>query len=101
MRHRNAALHTEKRARSERLELRVDRQTKTLVERAAKLEHRNVTDFCLSSMTEAARQVIARHDTLILSERARDVFFDTLVNPPQINARLRRAFELAQKQIKS
>ncbi|MBF0392478.1 MAG: DUF1778 domain-containing protein [Alphaproteobacteria bacterium] len=41
---------------------------------------------------EAAEGSIEPHEALILSERDREVFFDTLVNPPKPNARLLRAF---------
>jgi uncharacterized protein (DUF1778 family) len=78
--------------RPERLGFRVDSETKALVERAAQLERRNLTDFCLTALLEAARATIARHETLVLSESDREVFFDTLVNPPEISPRLRRAF---------
>lgn len=89
-----------RRTRAERLGFRVDPETKALVERAARLDHRNVTDFCLSALADAARQAIARHDTLFLSERDRTLFFDTLMNPPKPGARLRRAFEAERRRIK-
>jgi uncharacterized protein (DUF1778 family) len=83
----------ERRAREDRLGIRVDRQTKQMVARAAKLEHRSLTDFCLTALNEAARQTIARHEMLVLSERDREIFFDVLIHPPKPNARLRRAFK--------
>ena len=46
----------------------------------------------MTALTEAARRTIAEHETLVLSERDRAVFFDTLVNPPAPNERLERAF---------
>jgi uncharacterized protein (DUF1778 family) len=90
-----------RRARGARLGFRVDAETKSLVERAAHLERRKVTDFCLTALTEAAQRTIARHETLVLSERDRKVFFDTLVHPPEISPRLRRAFEAARRHIDS
>ena len=84
-----------RRARDARLGFRVDAETKALVEHAARLERRKVTDFCLTALTEAARRTIARHETLVLSERDREVFFDTLINSPEISPRLRRAFAVA------
>ena len=79
------------RTRAERLGFRVDEQTKELVERAAQLERRKVTDFCVSALTEAARRTIAEHEMLVLSDRDRAAFFEALVNPPEPNERLRRA----------
>jgi uncharacterized protein (DUF1778 family) len=37
----------------------------------------------------------------LLSDRDRDIFFDTLVHPPKPNARLRRAFRSARERIAS
>jgi len=98
----SALAGTEKRrARSSRLGFRVDAQTKKLVERAAALERRSLTDFCLTALTEATQATISRHETLLLSERDRQVFFDALVHPPKPNARLRRAFRSAKERILS
>jgi uncharacterized protein (DUF1778 family) len=62
-----------------------------LVERAARLERRNVTDFCLSALNHAAQQTLERHGSLVLSEADRSAFFEALVSPPKPNARLRKA----------
>jgi uncharacterized protein (DUF1778 family) len=84
---------TDPRPRDERLGFRVDEPTKALIERAARLERRKLTDFCMTALTEAARRTIAEHETVVLSERDRAVFFDALVNPPAPSERLKRAFE--------
>jgi uncharacterized protein (DUF1778 family) len=81
----------EQRARGARLGFRVDAKTKSLVDRAARLERRNVTDYCLTALTEAARRTLAEHASLVLSEADRAAFFDALVHPPRPNARLARA----------
>jgi len=82
----------DRRLREERLGFRVDEPTKALIERAAQLERRKLTDFCMTALTEAARKTIAEHETLVLSDRDRGVFFDTLMNPPALTERLKRAF---------
>ncbi len=87
----NAARTEDRRARGARLGFRVDAKTKSLVERAARLERRSLTDFCLSALTDAAREALERHESLALSEADRTAFFDALVHPPKPNARLRRA----------
>jgi len=96
---RATAANNESRAREARLGIRVDGRTKQIVVRAAKLERRSLTDFCLTALTEAARRTIARHETLVLSERDRRIFFDALVHPPKPNTRLRRAFRLERKRL--
>ena len=82
----------DRRIRAERLGFRVDKPTKALIERAARLERRKVTDFCMTALTEAARRTIAAHDTLVLSDRDRAVFFEALISPPAPSERLQRAF---------
>jgi uncharacterized protein (DUF1778 family) len=86
-----AARAEERRERGARLGFRVDAKTKSLVERAARLERRNLTDFCLTALTEAARKALERHESLSLSQADRTAFFEALVHPPKPNARLRRA----------
>jgi uncharacterized protein (DUF1778 family) len=90
-----------RRARGSRLGFRVDAQTKKLVERAAALERRSLTDFCLTALAEATRATITRHEAIVLSDRDRQAFFVALVHPPKPNARLRRAFQSAQDRIVS
>jgi len=87
-----SAAKRDRRVREERLGFRVDAPTKALIERAAQLERRKLTDFCMTALTEAARRTIAEHETLVLSERDRAVFFVALVNPPAPSERLQRAF---------
>jgi uncharacterized protein (DUF1778 family) len=91
----------ERRARGTRLGFRVDAETKRLVEHAAALERRSLTDFCLAVLTQATRETISRHESLDLSARDRKAFFDALMHPPEPHERLRRAFQLAEERIVS
>src|SRR5262249_25265366 len=81
------------RARGKRLGFRVDAQTKQLVEHAAELESRSLTDFCVSVLADAARLAVEKHESLVLSPADRATFFDALVHPPAPSARLRRAVQ--------
>jgi uncharacterized protein (DUF1778 family) len=78
-------------SRAQRLGFRLDQETKDLIERAAHLERRKLTDFCVTALVGAARRTIAEHETLTLSERDRQAFFDVLINPPKPSERLVRA----------
>jgi len=77
--------------RDDRLGFRLDEQTKGLIERAAQLERRKVSDYCLTAITDAARRTIAAHETLTLSERDRAAFFAAMIDPPPPSERLVRA----------
>lgn len=87
--------------RVERLGFRLDEDTKKLIERAAHLSHRKVSDFCVTALTETARRTIAEHEMLILSARDRKAFFDTLVNPPEPSERLKRALAEHKRRVAS
>jgi uncharacterized protein (DUF1778 family) len=88
---RQAKADSDPSAREERLGFRLDGQTKELIERAARLERRKLTDFCVTALADAARRTIARYETLELSERDRQAFFDALISPPKPSKRLIRA----------
>lgn len=83
----------DRKLRLDRLGFRVDESTKALIEKAAELEQRKLTDYCVTAITDAARRTIAAHETLALSEEDRRVFFTALTNPPAPNARLEKAFQ--------
>ncbi len=77
------------RNRAERLEARVTAEQKSLIERAAALQGRTVTDFVLTSVQDAARRAIDEHHQLALSVRDSEAFVDALLNPQPVNDRLR------------
>jgi uncharacterized protein (DUF1778 family) len=77
------------RVRAERLEARVTSDQKSLIEHAAALQGRSVTDFVLSSVQEAARRTIEEHRRLDLSVRDSKAFVEALIDPQPVNDRLR------------
>ena len=79
------------RQRSERVEARVTPEQKRLLERAAALEGRSLTDFVLSSAQTAAAETISRHELLKLTPDDQDVFVAALLKPPAPNKALRAA----------
>jgi uncharacterized protein (DUF1778 family) len=87
--------------RVERLGFRLDEETKDLIERAAHLSRRKVTDFCVTALVDTARRTIAEHETLTLSDRDRKAFFEALINPPAPSARLQRALAEHKRRVAS
>jgi uncharacterized protein (DUF1778 family) len=84
-----ASRSTGGRVRAERLEARVTAEQKGLIERAAALQGRTVTDFVLTSVQDAAKRAIAEHNQLALSVRDSEAFVDALLKAKPVNARLR------------
>src|SRR5215469_14423087 len=74
-----------------RLEARVTPDQKRLIERAAELRGTTVTEFVVVSAQQAATQTIKEFQTLTLNDRAREVFVDAILNPPEPNEAARAA----------
>lgn len=96
-----AATNPERPNRVERLGFRLDEQTKDLIERAAFLSRRKVSDFCVTALADTARRTIAEHETMVLSGRDREAFFDALINPPEPSERLVRALAEHKRRVTS
>jgi uncharacterized protein (DUF1778 family) len=62
-----------------------------LLERAAALEGRSLTDFVVASAHAAAMAAIQRHEVITLTTRDSLAFTQALMHPPAPNERLRAA----------
>ncbi|MDN5843280.1 MAG: DUF1778 domain-containing protein [Alcaligenaceae bacterium] len=101
MPHKQVKAERDAATRGERLGFRLDEETKDLIERAARLSHRKVSDFCVTALVDTARRTIAEHETLVLSNQDRKAFFDALINPPEPSERLQRALAEHKRRIAS
>lgn len=88
-------------AKKERLEARTTLQVKTLIQQAARLEGRSISDFVVDHAQEAALGVIERHKNISLSVSDSVRFVEALMNPPSPNERLQRAAERHKELIKN
>jgi uncharacterized protein (DUF1778 family) len=79
-----------KTARPSRLDLRVARDEKELIERAAALTGSNTTDFVRSTTLAAARETIRTHEVIKLTAEGSRIFVEALINPPETNEHLRQ-----------
>lgn len=78
-------------AKQKRLEARITRHQKRLIERAAYLRGTSVTEFVLASAQQAATATIKDFEMLSLRDEARQVFVNALLHPPLPNAAARAA----------
>lgn len=74
-----------------RLEARITPETKALLQKAASLEGRTLTDFVVASVQAEANRVIQKHQTLKLSVEDSEAFVDAFLNPPKLNDSLKSA----------
>ena len=77
------------RIRGECPEARITEDQKALIQRAAELEGRSVTDYVVSSVQDAARRTVEAHEVMMLSAAQSRAFVDALLDPPPVGERLR------------
>lgn len=85
----NTASKPVERARGERLEARITSDQKALIQRAAELEGRSLTDYVISSVQDAAKRTVEAHEVIVLSAADSRAFVDALLDPTPVNARLK------------
>jgi uncharacterized protein (DUF1778 family) len=81
-------------AKRERLEARITPEQKALLQQAARLQGRRLTDFVVASAQAAAEATIREHQ-IVLSARDSALLVEALLNPPEPNEHLRRAIARA------
>jgi uncharacterized protein (DUF1778 family) len=74
-----------------RFDARLNEEQKLLIQRAADLEGRTMTDFVLHSAEAAAERTIEKRAMLILTARETEAFADAILIPAEPGAILRKA----------
>ena len=75
----------------ERLEARVSKDQKDLLQKAARLEGSSLTEFIVRAAQDAANRALERTEILKLTARDRERFINALIAPPPPKPRLRKA----------
>ncbi|HEX5733378.1 MAG TPA: DUF1778 domain-containing protein [Blastocatellia bacterium] len=74
-----------------RLDFRLNRQVKEVIEQAAAVSGQTVSDFAVSALYRTAKEVLEREQTTRLSNRDRDIFLAILDSDAKPNEALKRA----------
>ena len=82
-----------------RFDARLNEEQKILIQRAADLEGRTMTDFVLASALAAAERTIEQRTMLVLSARATETFVDMILNPSEPRRVLQAAADRYKKQL--
>lgn len=83
-----------------RFDTRLPLDQKQLFERAAILGgYRNLTDFVIVTVQSKAKKIIEERERIIASQKDKEIFFDSLLNPPKPNKDLLSAKEKYDKLI--
>src|SRR5271155_2682050 len=75
--------HKAPKAKAYRFDARLNEEQKILIQKAADLEGRTMTDFVLHSAEAAAGRTIEERAMLILSARETESFVDAILHPAQ------------------
>ncbi len=78
--------------KEDRLQVRLDARSKSVLQRAAGYRHKTVSQFVLATALEEAEKVIRENEVVTLSDPDWTVFYAALIDPPAPNAALRQAF---------
>jgi uncharacterized protein (DUF1778 family) len=77
--------------KTERLATRASPELKRLVQRAADLEGRSLTDYVAASIQQAAERTIRAHEVTSVSVEHGRAFVEAMTTPPQPSERAREA----------
>lgn len=80
-----------KQASEDRMDVRLAREHKALIQQAADYSGESLTSFTVSTLVREARKVVQEYELLTLSERDRERFIALLDDPPAPNEALQRA----------
>lgn len=81
------------RPKGDRLEVRISQEQKVLLQQAAALTGRNLSDYVVSAALNAAEATLREQSVIMLSPRDSVRFVEHLLNPPEPSAALVRAAE--------
>lgn len=88
-------------AKSERLEFRVSQRMKVLLQHAAAIQGRSLSDFLFTSAEKAANEVIRENQIIQLSLEDSTAFAQALLNSSVPNSNLKSIYALYKKNVSS
>lgn len=75
----------------QRLVARVTDEQKALIQRAADVQGKSLSDFVVSTLQDAAARTITNHETIMLGVKASEAFVEAMMRPAPLPARLEAA----------
>lgn len=80
--------------KDERIEIRISPHDKRIFQKAQKLSgDKSFSSFIVRVVKKEAEEIVAKNDTVIASERDRDIFFKTVFGDSKPNSNLIEAAE--------
>jgi len=79
--------------KEDRFEFRASHQERRQIEEAASFLDMNISAYLRKAALEKSVEVLKSNNTMVLSDRDRDIFLEALRNPPKVNKHLKQAFK--------
>ncbi|MCC3862541.1 DUF1778 domain-containing protein [Emcibacteraceae bacterium Y4] len=79
--------------KADRLNLRLNSDVKTRVEKAASLEGKTVSRYIVDTIARTSAETISKHETMALSRLDADSFLDALSKPVVFNSAIQDALQ--------
>ena len=79
--------------KDERIDLRANSNQKSILERAAEINHVSLSSYVLASSLKQAQLDISENELIVLSERDKNLIMSALDNPPEPNEALKGLFK--------
>jgi uncharacterized protein (DUF1778 family) len=84
-----------------RVDIRLRKEQKELFEETAQLGgFQSLTHFIISAVQEKAKMIMEERNTVLASKKDREIFFNTLMNPPKPNEKLKAAAKVYKQAIR-
>jgi uncharacterized protein (DUF1778 family) len=90
--HRDSSAPTGSASREARLEVRLTREQRSLIDRAAATRGTTVAEFVRQAVQDAAAQAVAEHDLLRLCAEDQEAFAAALLAPREPSERFKAAY---------
>ncbi len=84
-------MNTAKQEKMDRINLRLEKRVKDILERAAGFEGMTLSSFIRNSALEQAEKTIQDHETITLNAEYSKTFLEALSAPVNFNSRLKEA----------
>ncbi len=94
-------MSTTTKTKSERINLRLKSNAKSLLERAASFEGKTVSNFILTCAMEQAERTVRKHETIVLNAKNSETFINALSGSLKFNTKLTDALEEHSKRVTS
>jgi uncharacterized protein (DUF1778 family) len=79
--------------KSDRINIRLSGTIKTLLERAASVEGKTVSNYILNCALERAEETVRKHDSISLNVRNSEIFLNALSGDISFNKKLSDVFK--------